>query len=204
MTRDEQDFEESSGETWLDPEREQALVRALRAAYAPEPLSEQLNELLIAQALEDPLAPPNEQELVESDRFRRALAGEAAHRDLDLVRALKAAGAPAPLDELHVERAADAALGNRRARANVIYAVFGAVAAATAMAAGIMMLIGTRQEPSLAQQSPSVQTLAISRSTSPLFAGKLENTSPTERIDRIAIVRERELRENRYAMWGVR
>jgi hypothetical protein len=47
-------------------------------------------------------------------------------------------------------------------------------------------------------------TLAQSRSTAPLFQTAETIGAPSTRIDRIASVRERELRENRYTLWGVR
>ncbi|MEB2324275.1 MAG: hypothetical protein OZ921_17305, partial [Sorangiineae bacterium] len=81
----------------LSDEAERTLAESLRAAYAPEPLDDELNEALILAALDDPLAPPSAAELAESEALRRALEGEGEHPDAALARALRAAAAPGAL-----------------------------------------------------------------------------------------------------------
>ena len=46
--------------------------------------------------------------------------------------------------------------------------------------------------------------LAVSRSTAALFSEKFDTAETTSRVDRIVSARSRELRSNRYALWGVR
>ncbi len=127
----------------LSPELEEELCSALRAAWAPDALDPALNEALIAQALEDPLAAPTEEELVESERLRRALEGEGSHPSADLARALAAAAAPRPLGPRDAERLAVEALGRspQRGKSNVIYVVFGSAAAVAALAASVLLFL---------------------------------------------------------------
>lgn len=194
----------------LDPEEEDALAGMLRAAWAPSELDPDLNEMLVAAALEDPLAPATEEELVESERLRQALDGEGEHPDADLARALAAAAAPRALAPEPAERIARAATAPRRS--NVVFVTFGAVATlAVAAAAAVMVFVHPLERaapaggPAAMQQAASPVVLAQSRSTAPLFDRQaFENQSATSRIDRIALARGRELRDNQYAAWGLR
>lgn len=190
----------------LDPEDERALGEALRAAWAPTALDAALNEMLIEAALEDPLAPATEDELIESQRLRDALQGEGEHPDADLARALAAATAPRALEREPAERIARAAV--KPPRSNVVFVAFGTVATvAIAAAAAVMLLVhplDKRAAPAAAGAEAAIP-LAQSRSTASLFdAQAFEHQSATARIDRIAAARGRELRDNQYAMWGVR
>jgi hypothetical protein len=193
----------------LDPGLERALAEALRSAWAPQPLDPALHEQLIEAALEDPLAPPSESELVESARLRDALAGQGAHPDADLARALRNAGAPAPLPAQRAHELVKSATLPRRA-GNVLFVTFGAAAiTAMAAAAAVMLLVFPAAERS-ADDAPAAATLpgatafAQSRSTAALFSEKFETATTSDRIDRIADARSRELRQNRYAQWGLR
>jgi hypothetical protein len=49
-----------------------------------------------------------------------------------------------------------------------------------------------------------VSQLAKPRSTVSLFSERFETEDTTARMDAIASARGRELRDNRYAAWGVR
>jgi len=187
----------------LAPAEETRLATALRFAFAPAELDPGRHEQILAAALEDPFAPPSPDEIVESERLRRALEGEGEHADLALARALAAAHAPKPLTVTTRERL-DTQLA--RPRAKVFYVRFGAALGAVAVAALVLLSIRTRSAPPEASSAPpDLQTLALaqSRSTAPLFQTASAGP-PSARIDRIASVRERELRENRYALWGVR
>jgi hypothetical protein len=188
----------------LDPEVEQALAEALRSAWAPAQLDPALNEQLIEAALEDPLAPASEAELVESARLRDALDGRGAHPDADLARALRNAGSPEPLPEPRVEQLVATATRPQRT-GNVVFVAFGA-AALTAMAAAAAAMLfvfpAERDEAPAAMAAPL--TIAQSRSTAALFSEKFETAQTSDRIDRIADARSRELRQNRYAQWGLR
>ncbi len=191
----------------LDPATESALSAALKAAWAPRPLDPALNELLIEAALEDPLAPASELELVESERLRDALAGKGEHPDALLARALRTANAPAPLATQRADRLAGNVASPPRRSGNVVYVAFGAAAATVmaAAAAAMLFLSPVEREPSAAAVvSVPNPSLVQSRSTAALFHEKFATEDTSGRIDRIAAVRARELRQNRYAQWGLR
>jgi hypothetical protein len=184
----------------LDAAEEARLARALRAAFAPGEIDPERHERLLQAALEDPFAPASHEELVESERLRRALDGDGDHVDLVLARALSAAHAPGALASASIARAT---LPLERPRAKGSYLRFAGVGAALAAAAAVLLSFGARGSRAPA---PDLQALALaqSRSTAPLFQSAALAGAPSTRIDRIASVRERELRENRYALWGVR
>ena len=182
----------------LPPEQEAELLEALQAALRPAELDPGVNARLIDLALEDPLAPPSDEELVESARLRDALDHGAPHQDRALLSALREAADPRH-DEAVVERAVQGALGERR-RGGVIYAVFGGASAVLAAAAMLTLLIGT----SAKQAAPTSAAYAKPRTTAPLFSERFETQDTTARMDLIASARSRDLRDNRYASWGVR
>lgn len=193
----------------LAPEVEEELAQALRAAWAPDELDAGLNEALIAQALEDPFAEASPDEIAESGRLRAALEGDGDHPDAALARALAAALAPGELDPARAEQLGRKALPSSPPaprRGAVIYVAFGAAAAVAALAASVAMVVGRldAQAPSAAEVAARAQELAVSRSTAPMFQGKFDAADTTARIDRIALARARDLRSNRYALWGVR
>jgi hypothetical protein len=205
VSRDADDIDPSEAPE-LDPEIEEALLSALAAAWQPRELDPAVNEALIAAALEDPLAPATEEELVASERLRRALEGEAEDPDADLARALRHAGAPTPLSDLAAERLVQKSLGQsaRARRGSVIYVTFGAASAVAALAAAFLLFL----KPALDQTKAGelAKDLARSRSTAALFKSPddFEGVETSGRVDRIAHSRARDLRSNRYALWGVR
>ena len=185
----------------LDPAEEERLASALRHAFAPSPIDPERHERLLRIALEDPFAPASADELVESERLRQAFEGAGEHADLALARALSAAHSPEPAPSASLARVSEAL--EQPAQGKVLYLRFGAVATALAAAAAVLLLFGS---PTSRAPAPDLQalTLAQSRSTAPLFQMAAVPGAPSLRIDRIASVRARELRENRYALWGVR
>jgi hypothetical protein len=193
----------------LDPSEERRLCELLRNAYAPTQIDPARHERLLLSALEDPFAPPSAEELVESERLRQALDGQGEHEDLALARALAAAFAPGseapPLGPNLTQptRAASApkALPQRR-RSNVILLRFAGGGAALAAAAAVLLSILPKPPQ---ESAPDLRVLALaqSRSTAPLFQAD-SGEAASSRIDRIASVRGRDLRDNRYALWGVR
>lgn len=185
-------------ETRLAAEQETALLEALEAALRPRELDPQLNARLVAAALDDPLAEPTPEELVEAAHLRDALERGTPHDDAELLGAMRLA-APPSVDPGSLERAVQAALGRKR-RSRVIYGAFGATSALLAAAAVVLLLTGT-----LGPQAPAATTAyARSRSTAPLFSEPFATEGTTARMDRIASARSRDLRDNRYASWGVR
>lgn len=83
-----------------------------------------------------------------------------------------------------------------------MYAIFGAGSAVVAAAAVVMLFLGTasRSTPTAAMAGD----FAKPRSTAPLFDERFETAETTARMDAIASARSRDLRDNRYAAWGVR
>jgi hypothetical protein len=192
----------------LPPEAEAALLEALAAALRPQPLNPATLERLVQMALEDPLAPPSSEELAESARLRDALADGTAHDADPLVGALRASFAAPRDDAASVERALERALrpeAAEPARGRVIYAWFGGAGVALAAAAAIALFVSPLHKaepaPSAAASAPE---LARPRSTAELFADRFETSATSERMDLIASARARDLRDNRYAAWGVR
>lgn len=193
----------------LPPQEEAELLQALEAALRPTELDADVNERLLELALEDPLAPPSEEELIESARLRDALAAGTADADAGLLRALAAPFTVASADEVALERALPtsvlgpgseaAASDDRRApRRKVVYALFGAASVAAAVA---LFVSSSRNEAPLGAQASAY---VVPRSTAPLFAERFDTGDTTARMDLIASARGRELRDNRYASWGVR
>ncbi len=191
----------------LSPEQALALQRALRSAWQPGEIDEARHERLLELALEDPLAPPSAEEVAESARLREALAGRGDHADLPLVRALAAAAEPErqPADAARLAALVAREPASSTKTGRVIYVAFGAVSAALAAAAALVLVVGSltrKAEPAAALATPAA--LATSRSSAPLFDDRFTTEATTARIDRITSVRERELRQNRYVAWGVR
>ncbi len=179
----------------LDPDEEAALALALRSAYQPGTLAPARHAEILRAALEDPFAPASEDELRESERLRQALDhGDDTHPEAALARALAAALRPAELTRSSAERAA---LRAKPRGPNVIYVTFGALALA---AAAVFALFVAR--PSV-DAPETTAALVPSRTTEPLFHEAFAAGDASERIDRIASARERDARENRYALWGV-
>ncbi|HVY32531.1 MAG TPA: hypothetical protein VHB79_38600 [Polyangiaceae bacterium] len=193
--------DETSG---LEPAETQRWLEALGAALRPGELSAQDNERLIARALDDPLAPPSEEELAESARLRDALASGGAHEDAPLLEALRA-----PFAASEAESATEVALAKAqlrpapspKRRSNVVYATFGVASLALAAAAALVLSFGGLSR----EAAPAAPPLALARprSAAPLFDGHFDSNT-TARVDLIVSVRSRDLRDNRYAAWGVR
>jgi hypothetical protein len=186
----------------LPPDEERGLGAALKAAFSPEPMPDAQHEALLMAAIEDPFAPPSAEELEAAEALRKALdeAGEPCS-DVAEVRLLRALALAAPSTPLTVEaeRAHTQALEATRPRSNVVWVAFGVAGTVLSAAAAVLLLLGPLKRAPSEENRPE---LALSRSLAPLMAAEV--TRPSERIDRIATVRARELRENRFAVWGVR
>lgn len=185
----------------LDRDEERRLEALLRNAFAPRDLDAARHERLLQAALEDPFAPASAEELVESERLRQALDDHGDHEDARLARALSAAFAP-NLDPPRREPKLTAAQPPKRV-GRVIFYRFGGVAAALAVAAAVFLRLVPANRESATAPDLAALALAQSRSTAALFHADSAG-APSERIDRIASVRSRDLRDNRYALWGVR
>lgn len=186
----------------LDAAEELRLSELLRNALRPSDIDQARHERLLAAALEDPFATPSPEELVESERLRRALDGQGEHEDARLARALSAALAPSMTRPLTEPQLLTTTV--RKASGRVIFYRFAATTTALAVAAAVLLRI-TPEARKGSEPAPDSTTLALaqSRSTAAFFHADSAG-APSERIDRIASVRSRELRDNRYALWGVR
>ncbi len=143
---------------------------------------------------------PTAEELRLAEELRRGLDGDAPSFDVDFARRLAVMTAPSDLDELAHERILRAALAKeprgstRRAVVVSLSVVVAAAAALAVVAHGERDLSHTPVAPQLAR-----------RSTEELFTGPAgPGATTTERVERIAHARARDLRENRFARWGVR
>lgn len=180
------------------PHPDAELARSLRAAFAPDALAEDD----LASLVDATLAPD---EAAAAEALRDALdAPSIANDDADFARSLAAAWSPKEIPAGEHRAIIEAALGAgggarvvplRRTRV-----VRGAVAIVTgglAIAASVLFVI-QRRPP--ATEAP----LAHARSTQPLFAEPFKSGEASARIDRIALARASDYRDNRFAKWGVR
>lgn len=180
------------------------LLSALRAAWSPEPLEERVH----VELLRDLPASPDE--LRVAAELRDALddgarADRAATPEQELAVALRSAWRPAQLgDDAHRAIVAEALDEPRavialrpRARTKRVALTAGA-ATVLALAASVVFWLATAAHPS--RQAP----LAKARSTQPLFDEPFKPGETSARIDRIAIARASDYRDNRFATWGVR
>jgi hypothetical protein len=177
----------------------------------------------------DPDAPPTDEELAEAEALREALADPSrANAPAELARAVALAHAPRPLPaEEHREivqagiargeaRRKDGARGVARpspgaspaTRPRWRRAPLGiGIGAALAAAAAVALLLSRAPSATDAERAPlaSAEPLAPLRSTQPLFREPFARTGgESARIDRIASARAADLRDNRFAAWGVR
>jgi hypothetical protein len=204
----------------------------LASAWSPEDLDPAVNERLLALALGETTdsavwdAPPNDAEHAAAEELARALDGhptsgpsESSSPELDLARSLRAAVRPVAIDELTSQRLVRGALASPRvdpARGRGRWrsaAAAGALALAASLA-GLMLGERVERGPQLAAPAPPAARseplarveLAAPRSASALFAATDFPAAGGERAraDRIAAARTVDLRNNRFAAWGVR
>lgn len=178
------------------------LREALVAAFSPSVLSDERHEKIIEAALADPLAPASPEELRDAESLRLALEGIGIDPDAELANALKSAWDPPPFPGrlpslpapiIRLERP-------RSSKARSIRGVLGLCAASLAVAAATVLVLRRGTAPELPVASVS---LYEARSTVALFHEEFKRGEASERVDRIAAARARELRSNRYALWGV-
>ena len=167
------------------------LVRSLRAAWSPDALDESAH----AAMLDD--MPISAEEMRLAAKLRDGLASN------DVVTALRSAHAPAELAKREHETIIESALVQKQgakvvalrprpARITIV-----ATTTVLALAASVVFWIsnvGSRAEAPLAK----------ARSTQPLFDEPFKAGETSARIDRIAMARASDYRNNRFAKWGVR
>ena len=156
----------------------------------------------------DPDAPPSAEELAQAEALRGALADPSRpSASADFARAISLAHAPRPLGaEAHraiVEQGiARGEARRRRARSRWGRASM-AIAGGVAMAAAIALVLG-RPSADGARRNEAEPLVPV-RSTQSLFREPFARTGgESARIDRIASARAADLRDNRFAAWGVK
>jgi hypothetical protein len=174
-----------------DPDAD--LARSLRAAFDPTPIAAEAH----AQIVDDV---PTEEELELAAELRDAL-------DADpVVQALAAAWRPKEINSIeHRQIVAKVLPPAAKQSGRVVRVTFGFVAGAIAIAASVVVWMN-------APHAQSEVPLARARSTQPLFqsyegfkSGETNvSANATARIDRIAMARAGDYRDNRFAKWGVR
>ncbi len=146
---------------------------------------------------DDPDAPPSEEEIRESERLREALEDPSKENaEADLLRAVKNAAAPKALAKEDLDKAVESGLAREKRSGGVVIRVAFGAGLIVAAAAAVVLFVG---------RGPVVQPdLARARSTQELFTERFEvRGGESARIDRIAIARASDLRDNRFARWGV-
>ena len=168
----------------------------------------------------DPDAPVTDEEREAAEQLRKELDGRTApsSAEAQLVESLRAAWEPRDLEAREHQALLSEALvrkprGNgyrttidQRPRADrrtsaLVRMRFGGVAA-VALAASVLFALRGDDSATLIGGPP---VLAVSRSTQPLFREHFAAAGgETDRIDRIAVARAADLRDNEFAKWGVR
>jgi hypothetical protein len=194
----------------IDARERDALFGALNAAHIPQPLDQGRHREIIEQAIAanreaadsvDPLAPASSEELTAAAKLRDSLDTN------QLVRSLRAAYLPgppqdsveAPLRNVAIAKRPEREATRRRRVTGPVWGFFAAAAAVVLWFIAQSNGIGGETQ----YYRLKTNTLAQSRSTESLFAKPFAQSTNSERIDKIALVRSRELRNNRYAIWGL-
>lgn len=158
----------------------------------------------------DDILDPTPEELAAAEALRTALEKGSAFSgsgsdDADFLRSLKAAHDPQPIDAKAHDAIIERALfrGEKPAkREGVVIRVAFAAAAIFAVAAALLVMFG--KLPGTQRAPTEKPELARVRSTAPLFDHPFDSKDASGRVDRIAMARASDLRENRFTQWGVR
>jgi hypothetical protein len=167
------------------PNDDAAFARALALAHAPRELSPEDHRAILARALK------------ARGNVTRALKARG-----NVTRALKARGnVTGALDA----RALAPSAGGDGRRGRVIRVAFGASVSALAVAIAAAFVLWIRADEATPQALVTSPPLAEARSTQPLFRDPFPaRGGESARIDRIAMARASDFRDNEYSRWGVR
>jgi hypothetical protein len=182
------------------PHDDADLARSLGAAYGSGAMDDAELRALV-DAMLDPAEVAAASALRDAVEAKRGDGSDEA----SLARALSAAWAPSDIGDAEHRAIVAKALERVPARSNVIElrrarVVRVAVAVVTgglAIAASVLFVI---QQKPVVNEAP----LARARSTQPLFAEPFKAGEASARIDKIAVARASDYRDNRFAKWGVR
>ena len=179
-------------------------ARSLRAAWEPSAVSAEEHDAIVE------LADVSGEERAAAAKLREALENQTGTGDAALALALGAAWNPKALgEEEHraiVARALAAApravrrsTVPRRGLPRVVLRVMFGTTTALALAASIALVIWKGP-----LRGSGEERLSRARSTEPLFGEPFKLGEASARIDRIAVSRTADFRDNRFAKWGVR
>jgi hypothetical protein len=169
-----------------------AVVGALRAAWSPSDLDEAVHAGLV-----DDLPVSAEEQAEAAALARRLDAGDMP----EIATVLRSSWNPPAISEAENRLRVNAAIAERpkrrpsRARHALVFA-----ATSIALAASVVVWITSGSLPEAAPVAP----LAKARSTQPLFDEPFGAGDGSARIDRIAVARASDYRDNRFAKWGLR
>lgn len=196
---------------------EHELSEVLRAAYQPDAMDPSDNDALVDRALGIAMVerdlPATATERDAAARLREAMTHpQTEDRDepqVELADALVSAYRPRGIDPLRNELLISRALrrsSQRTVSRRVLPVVTAAMLGVAAMAAGIALYLRpvTDKPDAVMATAPMMQR---SRSTAHLFDAATpfpRAGGESARVDRIANARAAELRDNRFAHWGVR
>jgi hypothetical protein len=145
--------------------------------------------------------PPTEDELRSAEGLRRELETRPSSEEGHLATALRAAWEPRDLPAEAHRALVQGAL--RRKGGGTVVRITPGRMAMIALAASVSLVLwkGDAQAP----RTAGTAAVGVSRSTESLFSEHFAATGgETARIDRIAMARAADLRENEFARWGVR
>lgn len=196
----------------IDAHERNTLLDALALAQIPQPIDGKRHRQILGQALslsydresphqDDPLVPASAEEQSDAARLRDNLDSD------PLVLSLRSAYQPSlPLSGVESSLRKTAVSSNWNHRLGrprrLTPSAWGVLAAAAAVSLWFVARSGGFMAGTLISQQ-NTNALALSRSTESLFAKPYALSTNSERIDKIAQVRSRELRNNRYAIWGL-
>jgi hypothetical protein len=153
----------------------------------------------------EPDTPISDEEQAAAERLRADLeSASTSSGEAELAQALRAAWEPRDLPAAEHRALVDRVLERRRGRRVWLRPVTRVTlgrAAVVALAASVLLAL-VRPDQYLMTPGP---VLAVSRSTQGLFPERFATLGgETARIDRIAVARAADLRDNEFAKWGVR
>jgi hypothetical protein len=178
----------------------------------------------------DPDAPPSEEEIAHSDALRRALEDPSLPNEAaELARAVSLANRPRPIEAKVHQAILEGALSgakrvgppgpapHKQGGGTLTRVLFG-VPTALAVAASVALIassLGKQEAPVASVAAAPTTTPYRARSTQPLFDEPFEarqakpstpyrSSSGSARVDRIAMARAGDFRENEFSRWGAR
>ena len=181
------------------------------AAHSPQPLKVERHRQIIRDALtphqspaevqiEDPFAAPTDDEFFAAEASRERIESDSIDK---LLCAAHSPRGLAPRVASNVRKAALSRMVDSRQPKNKAYWLVLSATTSVAVSAlwwysSFWQLINKANVDREAHV-----TLVQSRTTGSLFSQPFNASTNSERIDKIATVRQKELRNNRFALWGL-